>query len=65
MIMLDLPFNPDDEVSDAEVAYVKGQFLEAIRQLEGITGKKWSEEKWRSGPACTWPSWDRAACAPF
>ena len=47
MIMLDIPFNPDDEVSDAEVAYVKGQFLEAIRQLEGITGKKWSEEKFR------------------
>ena len=47
MIMLDIPFNPDDEVSDAEVAYVKGQFLEAIRQLEGITGKKWSEERFQ------------------
>ena len=47
MIMLDIPFNPDDEVSDAEVAYVRGQFLEAIRQLEEITGKKWTDERFK------------------
>lgn len=47
MIMIDIPFNPDYEVSDAEVAYVKAQFLAAIRQLEKLTGKKWSEEKCR------------------
>jgi benzoyl-CoA reductase/2-hydroxyglutaryl-CoA dehydratase subunit BcrC/BadD/HgdB len=47
MIMLDIPFNPDYEVSDAQVAYIKGQLLEAIAQLEEITGKKWSEEKYK------------------
>lgn len=47
MIMIDIPFNPDYEVSDAEVAYIKAQFLDAIRQLEEITGKKWSEEKYK------------------
>ena len=38
LIMIDIPFNPDYEVSDAEVAYVKAQFLDAIKQLEEITG---------------------------
>lgn len=47
LIMIDIPFNPDDEVSDAQVAYVKAQFLEAIAQLEEITGKKWSDEKYK------------------
>ena len=47
LIMLDIPFNPDNEVSDAQVAYVKGQFLDAIKQLEDITGKKWSDEKFQ------------------
>ena len=47
LIMLDIPFNPDDEVSDAQVAYVKGQFLDAIKRLEEITGKKWSDEKFQ------------------
>lgn len=39
MILLDIPFNPDYEVSDEQVAYVKGQFGAAIHQLEEITGK--------------------------
>ncbi len=47
LIMLDIPFNPDNEVSDAQVAYVKGQFLDAIKRLEEITGKKWSDEKFQ------------------
>lgn len=47
LIMLDIPFNPDDEVSDAQVAYVKGQFLEAVQRLEEITGKKWSDERFQ------------------
>lgn len=47
LIMLDIPFNPDDEVSDAQVAYVKGQFLDAIKRLEEIAGKKWSDEKFQ------------------
>ena len=47
LIMLDIPFNPDNEVSDAQVAYVKGQFLDAIKRLEEIIGKKWSDEKFQ------------------
>ncbi len=47
MILIDIPFNPDNEVSDEEVAYVKGQFWDAIHQLEEITGKKWSDERYK------------------
>ena len=47
LIMLDIPFNPDYEVSDAEVAYVRGQFLDAIHQLEEITGKRWTQERFQ------------------
>lgn len=47
MILIDIPFNPDNEVSDEQVAYVKGQFLDAIKRLEEITGKKWSDEKYK------------------
>ena len=47
MILIDIPFNPDYEVSDAEVEYVKAQFWAAIHQLEEITGKKWSDEKYK------------------
>ena len=45
MIMIDIPFNPDYEVSDAETEYIREQFWDAIHQLEKITGKKWSDEK--------------------
>ena len=47
MIMIDIPFNPDYEVSDAETEYIREQFLDAIRQLEEITGKKWTEERFQ------------------
>ncbi len=47
LIMIDIPFNPDYEVSDAQVAYVKAQFWDAIHQLEEITGKKWSDERYK------------------
>lgn len=45
MILIDIPFNPDYEVSDAQLEYVKGQFMTAIRQLEEITGKCWDEKR--------------------
>lgn len=45
IIMLDIPFNPDNEVSQAELEYVRGQFWEAVRRLEELTGKRWSEER--------------------
>ena len=47
MIMIDVPFNPDYEVGDAELAYVRAQFWAAIHQLEEITGSKWSEERFK------------------
>ncbi|MCI1966044.1 MAG: 2-hydroxyacyl-CoA dehydratase family protein [Oscillospiraceae bacterium] len=47
MIMIDIPFNPDYEVSDAEVEYIEAQFWDAIHQLEDITGKKWSDERFK------------------
>ena len=47
MIMIDIPFNPDYEVSDAEVEYIKAQFWDAIHQLEEYTGKKWSDERFK------------------
>lgn len=47
LIMIDIPFNPDNDVSRDEIEYVKAQFLDAVKQLEGITGKKWSDERFR------------------
>ncbi len=41
MIMLDIPFNPDYEVSDAEVQYVTAQFWDAVHQLEKLFDLKW------------------------
>lgn len=53
MIMIDIPFNPDNEVSDSELAYVRAQFWDAIRQLERLTGKKWSDERYREVMECS------------
>jgi benzoyl-CoA reductase/2-hydroxyglutaryl-CoA dehydratase subunit BcrC/BadD/HgdB len=44
-VMIDIPFNPDYEVSKDQVEYVKAQIRFAIRQLEEITGKKWDEKR--------------------
>ena len=33
MIMLDIPFNPDYDVSDALVQYVSAQFWDVVHQL--------------------------------
>lgn len=47
MFIIDIPFNPDYEVSDAEVEYIKAQFWECIHGLEAYTGKKWSDKKFK------------------
>ena len=47
MIMIDIPFNPDYEVSEAQIDYIEAQMWDAIHQLEKITGKKWSDEKFK------------------
>ncbi len=45
LIMIDIPYNNETTVSDARVAYIRGQFDEAIRQLEKVSGRKWDETR--------------------
>ncbi|MEG0919460.1 MAG: 2-hydroxyacyl-CoA dehydratase [Anaerovoracaceae bacterium] len=51
MILVDIPFSNDynpDSIYDAEqdrVDYIRGQFNNAIKELEEITGTKWDEKK--------------------
>lgn len=45
MIMLDIPFNPDYEVPDAEVQYVTAQFWDAVHQLEKLFDLKWDDKR--------------------
>lgn len=47
MIMLDIPFNPDYEPSQALVEYVGAQFWDAVHQLEEIFNIKWDDEKFK------------------
>lgn len=47
LIMLDIPFNPEEEVPQSEIEYVTGQFWDAVSQLEEITGKRWSDERFK------------------
>ena len=45
LIMFDVPYNNTPEVSQDTVDYMKGQFYDAIQQLEAISGKKWDEQR--------------------
>lgn len=45
LIMIDVPYNNTVEVNDHYVAYLRGQFDDAIRQLEKISGRQWDENK--------------------
>lgn len=47
MIMIDIPYKNDYECPDDHVAYVKAQFDEAMRRLAEITGKPFSEERFK------------------
>lgn len=47
MILLDIPFNPDYEVSQAEIDYVSAQFWDAVHTLENLFGLKWSDERFK------------------
>ena len=51
LIMIDIPYNNTVEVHDSNVAYVRGQFDAAIKQLEEITGKKFDEKKFEEACA--------------
>lgn len=46
-IMIDVPYNNEYEAEEDRVAYLKGQFDHAIKQLEETSGKKWDDEKFQ------------------
>lgn len=45
LIMIDIPYNNHVTVDDSYVEYIKGQFMDAIKQLEKVSGCKWDEKK--------------------
>lgn len=45
LIYLDVPYNNDMEVSDMTAEYMVGQFHEAVRRLEEISGKKFDQAR--------------------
>ncbi len=45
MILIDIPYNTEFETSEDRVKYIRAQFDHAIEQLEEITGKKFSQER--------------------
>lgn len=45
VIMIDIPYSNDYDIDQKRIDYVRGQFEEAITQLEEITGKKWDDKK--------------------
>ena len=45
MILIDIPYNTEFETSEDRVKYIRAQFDHAIKQLEEITGKKFSQER--------------------
>ena len=45
LIMIDIPFCDTYDIDQKRIDYVKGQFIDAIHQLEEISGKKWDEKK--------------------
>jgi len=48
LICIDVPYNVDYEVSQERVDYIKGQFKEAIRQLEEICGKSFDYDRFQT-----------------
>jgi benzoyl-CoA reductase/2-hydroxyglutaryl-CoA dehydratase subunit BcrC/BadD/HgdB len=47
LLIIDVPFNHDDEISQANVDYVKAQFDTIIKQLEDITGRPFDYAKFQ------------------
>ena len=47
MIVFDLPFNHEYEINDQNVRYIKMQLIEAIDQLEQITGRKFDYDRFK------------------
>ena len=51
LVMIDIPYNNTVTVDDTYVAYIRGQFDAAIKQLEQISGRKFDEEKFKKACA--------------
>lgn len=51
LVMIDIPYNNTVEVDDTYVAYIRGQFDNAIKQLEKISGRKFDEKKFEEACA--------------
>jgi benzoyl-CoA reductase/2-hydroxyglutaryl-CoA dehydratase subunit BcrC/BadD/HgdB len=47
LIMIDMPFNHDDDVDEARVLYMKAQFGRVVEQLEHLTGRRFDEGRFR------------------
>lgn len=47
LIVYDIPFNNEYEVSDSRLEYMKKQIPYLISRLEEVTGAKWNEEKFK------------------
>lgn len=47
LLIVDVPYNHEDEVTEENVAYVEAQFQEIIRQLEDITGRPFDYDKFQ------------------
>ena len=47
IILIDIPYKNDYDTDDVTVKYVQAQFDDAIKQLEKVTGKVFSEEKFK------------------
>lgn len=48
LICIDVPYNQEYEVSQERIDYIKGQFKEAIRQLEEICGKPFDYDRFQA-----------------
>ena len=51
LVMIDIPYNNTVEVDDTYVRYIRGQFDNAIKQLEKISGRKFEEKKFEQACA--------------
>jgi len=47
LILIDVPYNTEYSTNDIRLDYIKTQFREAIKKIEGITGEIFDEERFR------------------
>lgn len=53
LTVVDVPFMRGDEPSEADIQYVVRQLKEVVQQLEGLTGKKFSYDRFEQAVACS------------